>query len=212
MNITAEAKEQLLDPVDGRKIFSTMIDGKKMWVYRRNEEHQDGERNGTPNNWWLKYDRSDGYYDWVPWVDKLTKRPCFEIKIREGNHMKYKWDEWNIKGGVYCEIILNGEKVYEFRARDIEYVMAKATVLKNQILEHPFDFTNPDEMVGRKVYYREQPAIVERVILDQGCVILKKDGTGNFSKPAYWDDEMDWEEESTVKEEIFSDHIWWFRD
>lgn len=77
-------------------------------------------------------------------------------------------------------------------------------------MESPFDFSNPDKEVGRKVYYRDEPAFVERVVLDQGCVILKKDGSGDF-KRAVWDDDWD-EADSTIKDDILSNHIWWFRD
>lgn len=215
-NITVEAKEQLLDPVSGKKIFSTLINNKKMWIYKRKETHKDGERNGVPNDWWLKFDKNDGTYDWVPWVDKLTKRPCFEIKIKEGNHIKHKWDEWDIRGSVFCEIFLNGDKVYDFITRDVEYAFAKATVLKTEIMEHPFDFLNPEGEIGRKVFYREEPATIERVILDQGCVIIKKEGSEYFKTPI-WHDEDDKvgdedDRESEVKEEILSPHIWWFRD
>lgn len=211
MDTTKEAKEQLLDPVNGRKIFSTLINKKKMHVYRKSETHQDGERNGTPNDWWLKYDKPDGTHRWIPWVDKLTHRPCFEINIREGNHIKTKYGDDDIRGSVFCEIFLNGDKVYEFGTRDIEYAAAKAVVLKSELMEHPFDFTNPDKEIGRKVFYKDEPAIVERVILDQGCVILKKDAPGNFKTPV-WDDEGWEDEDSTIKEDILSDHIWWFRD
>lgn len=210
MQETKDAKTMLKNPKAISLVFTTMVSGKKMGVYKREETHEDGERNGTPNNWWLKYEKSSGY-EWIPWVDKITNRPCFEFKIREGNYVKYKYDNSDIRGSVFCEIFLNGDKVYEFGAGSIEYATARAVVLKSEIMEHPFDFSNPDGEIGRKVFYKDEPAVVERVILDQGCVILRKDAHGNFKKPI-WDDEGWEDEDSTVKEDILSDHIWWWRN
>lgn len=211
MEAVDDAKGLLKDSKYIKPVFSTLVDGRKMWVYKREKTHEDGERNGTPNNWWLMYEKRDGLYSWIPWVDKITKRPCFEFRVRENNYVKFKWDEHDIRGGVFCEIYLNGDKVYEFGARDVEYALARAAVLKSEIMECPFDFTSPDEEIGRKVYYKDEPAIIEMAILDQGCVVLKKDASGNFKKPV-WDDEGWQDEDSTVKEDILSDHIWWFRD
>ena len=71
-----------------------------------------------------------------------------------------------------------------------------------------------EKMIGRKVWWRSEPAIIKSWIgHGQACVILEPDGIDNFTMPAeFADDEVMTYEDKTVKTSIFDKHIWWFRD
>lgn len=194
-----------------RLIFNTVVNGEVCGVYSREEEHKLGEWNHCPTNWWLK--DTDG--EWVPWIDNGANRPCFEFIIKQGNYTKFKWGETQISSTNSVEIYINKRLVYTFGCGNIDYALARVQTLRIKMLEHPFNFANPDEEIGRKVWYRKQPAVIERLLLDQGCVILKKaDGTG-FDMKDPWDEKdwiSEWDGENEVKDDIFTESIWWFRD
>jgi hypothetical protein len=155
------------------KIFDIMIDQKLYPVYSiPGYEHQLGESNGCPNIWWLDYSDYEGGIDededmdepcireLVPYIDLGTHRICWEIRYRQFNRMKYKWDEWDIRNGGKCEMYANGKLVYSFYSREIGYGLSKAQSLEVTLLEHPFDFINPEKEVNRKIWYYGLPATI----------------------------------------------------
>lgn len=70
------------------------------------------------------------------------------------------------------------------------------------------------QLLGRRVYYRDTPAVVASVVtLDQGCIILKPVGADEFPPPAWaldkGDDDGDRDE---AKVDLLYPHVWWWRD
>lgn len=208
-----------------RMFSQTIVNNEVMGIYEREEKHGLGEPNGCPDNWWLKeirqYPQDDGslkeVVNWIPWIDKCIHRPCWDIEVRQRNHTKQKWGETQINSGVGVTIYCNQRPVYTFTVRDIEYALAKAQTLLIDLGEHPFNFIFPEKEIGRKVWYHNQPAIIDRLLLDQGCIMLKYDGEGGFDMKHPWDRPEDggpseWDGESSVKDDILSSNIWWFRD
>lgn len=197
-------------------IGKTIVNDQIQEIWHRDEAHQLGKDNGRNEHLWLKqtYDDIDEF-DWVPWVDISAKRPCYEVRIAEGNRGKEKWGETRITGSCIAEIFCNHKKVYEFPCRDIEYALAKTGVLLAEMREHPFDFADPESMLGRKVWYANQEAVIDSLYLDQGCVLFRKeDGTPfKLEKPWNKDDDIHdpWDERNQVKDDILSPNIWWFR-
>jgi len=198
-------------------IGKTVVNGIVQEIWNREESHSLGRDNGRNEHLWLKqtYEDIEGT-DWVPWIDIATNRPCYEVKIAQGNRTKYKWGETRINGTCQVDILCNQKKVYEFRCMDIEYGLANAQVLLAKMGEHPFDFADPESMVGRKIWYHRQAAVVDYLILQQGCIMIRKeDGTGfDLSQPWRDDDDIEdpWDNQNKVKDDIFSEQIWWFRD
>lgn len=192
-------------------IFNTVVNDQVCGVYDREEEHQLGEWNGYPATWWLK--DSDG--EWVPWIDLGTNRPCFEFNIKQGNYTKVKWNETDIRSTNSVEIYINKRLVYAFGCGSLDYALAKVSVLRIEMLEHPFNFADPDSEIGRKIWYRKQPAIIERLMLDQGCILMQKEDETGFDMTDPWDEDdwiSEWDGENKVKDDIFASDIWWFRD
>jgi len=197
-------------------IGKTVANGQLCELWRRTETHEHGRRNGMSDDIWLKQVYEDGEVEWVPWIDLSAKRPCYEVKITEGNRIKSKWGETLVYGTCSAEIWCNQRKVYEYHCRDIEYALAKAQTTIVQMGEHPFRFDDPNSEIGRRIWFYRQPAIIESLMLDQGCIMIQKDGGGVFDLSQPWDDKNDiydpWDGESVVKDDVFSDNIYWFRD
>ena len=65
--------------------------------------------------------------------------------------------------------------------------------------EHPLELNAIDfdhKAVGRKVWWRGEPAIVESFISGQACVILKPDGIPRFTvPPEFAEEEPDYYED-----------------
>ena len=67
--------------------------------------------NGCPDTWWLDYSDyketidEDGdiqepeINELTPYIDKGVNRICWEVRFKQHNYMKYKWDDWNLRSG-----------------------------------------------------------------------------------------------------------------
>lgn len=137
---------------------------------------------------------------------------CWGIKYEPHNYVRSKWDESECftSGGV--TITRNGKDFYFCRGG-----IDEARVLIRRLEEHPIflsEYGWKDKVVGRKVWWRSEPAIVRSYIDKQACVMLKPDGIEKFTTPAEFADEEgdNYYEDGDVKAEIFDSHIWWFRD
>lgn len=200
-----------------RPLFKTLIRDKVQWIYDRpGIEHELGKMNDCPSTWWLAH-ASESELTWIPWIDKGANRPCWEINVKQDNYIKYKWEEHDIRSKTSIVMKCNGQIVYEFGCNDIAYGMSKAQFKMIEMMEHPFNFMDPESEIGRRIWYKGQAAVIERLLLDQGCIIMGYRGTGaGFDMSEPWHDEDfcsdDWMGEMSVKDDIFSGSIWWFRD
>lgn len=143
----------------------------------------------------------------------------FEMTVKEYNRVriKQKWGSNSCMANMAYEgtLKLNGRVVYKENYNSRELLVAEMERLRVLITEHPFNFLEPDSEIGRKVWWKRQPAIVESIY--ENNVILKLDTTATNKKyfdssiypndPDYYD-----EQEDSVKDSIFSTNIWWFRD
>lgn len=116
------------------------------------------------------------------------------------------------------QVLRNDEIFVDFVVRDVAYAFAEAQKIITEAQEHPIPFNlrnYQDKIIDRKIYYRDQPAIITSYIDGQACVMIKPDNkTGIFRNPPHReDDDINIEEDlMEVKEYIFVDHIWWFRE
>jgi len=152
-----------------RKIFDILIREKLYPVYSiEGYEHNLGKWNGCPDTWWLDYSvyHSDNDYEvptireLIPYIDKGVHRVCWEVNYAQFNSTKYKWDEWSIRNGGICTIKANGKEVYKFHWGDLGGALAEAQHVISKISEHPFNFLNPKEEIGRKIWYYGLPATI----------------------------------------------------
>lgn len=169
-----------------RVAFEIMIDGKLRNVWDiPNYEHPNGQWNGTPATWWLELEGGE----LIPYVDKGVNRICWEINYKQTNSIKYKWDEYSIRSGGVCSIKANGKEVYRFFARDPEYAFPKAQTLTVQLLEHPYDFINPEKEEGRKIWYYGLPATISpsKSKFNPGEISVIPEYSKEIDKDTWWD-------------------------
>ena len=135
------------------------------------------------------------------------------IEYYPTNYFRNKWDENSIERGRYLVITRNEEVFYDGFMTIHE---ALSLVLDGRLDEHPLELNERDfdkKMIGRKVWFDHQPAIIERYIKGQACVILVPDNKEAFDRPGDYENDGWWEEsKSDIKCDIFSTSSNWFRD
>jgi hypothetical protein len=201
----AKAKFSKVDEKSGRiygvrKAFDILIDDKPYTVYDINDyEHPNGHWNGTPKTWWLDYsdykpvdedDEEEGedfqprIRELIPYVDKGVHRICWEIRYKQKNTVKYKWDDFDVRNGGSCQIYANGKLIYSFFSRSVDFALAKAQYMMVQLLEHPYNFLEQEDNNGRKIWYYGLPATV-KVGYEPGNIRVVPDYT-DISPETWW--------------------------
>lgn len=139
-------------------------------------------------------------------------RVLISIRIHETNYLKQSGLSGNdVRPGGSAGIFFNGVQVYEFFHRDACCAAIRCYSIVEQLKELPVSLWT-DEVVGRKIFYREVPAVVTRFIRDQGALIIQAHGEFKFPPPVWRDEDDDGEDSVDVKEDVLSPHIWWFRN
>ena len=153
------------------------------------------------------------------WAYPRDESPSFENLIEFSNvdpvqwgisynpklYIHSKWDESEICQSKSVTITRNGQPFYIMMATGIAYGIDSARCIITTISEHPLNLNQIDydiNMVGRKVWWKDEPAIIERFIGGgQAAVMLIPDGVPCFKSG-----------ETDIKDDIFSKDINWFRD
>lgn len=138
-------------------------------------------------------------------------RLCFRIEIEENNYLKtseYSGDQ--IRKSCSGKLSVNGVQCYETSHRNYEscYRSIQKFIADMEMNWNWFPL-NPEEKVGKIIGYREQLFKIERVIVDQGCFILKTIDGKPRAKFLYEEGE-DYDEPNTVKVDITSEAITWY--
>ena len=154
-----------------RKSFTVIIHNKEYDVYDIEGKEHEGF-NDTPKTWWLYYasrlpegtlPSSDSEH-WKPWSSSIN-RLIWDIQFRQTNSTKEKWGETQFRNTTIVEMYCNKKLVYSFSTwgndRGMSYAMAKAQYLQTQLCEHSYNFLNPEEMKGRKIYWYGLPATIQ---------------------------------------------------
>jgi hypothetical protein len=152
--------------------------------------------------------------------DFCGHRRLIDVEIKSSNYLKsshLSGDE--IRKSVIGSIFSDGKKVYEFFSREPDIALLRAYHLLQKLQSHESNWLSLDgryALVGRKIYYHDQPATINAFIEDQGCVIIQSEPS--FAPPRsneedeldYW---SDWKRDDhyEIKDDVLSPHIWWFR-
>lgn len=136
---------------------------------------------------------------------------CWGVRVEPYLYHRHKWDDHSIERSAGVTITRNGVPF------DTDYSYEGAMVKIGKFREHPLDLDcrrYAEKCVGRKVWYRSEPAVVTHFIEGQACVMLAPDGLERFSVPPEFanEDIMCYEDETEVKVHITDAHIWWFRE
>jgi len=178
------------------------------------------ETNPYPEKRTIREDAEYELWDEGPTRDNLIdfngSAPSWSVAFEETNYFR----KGEIREGGKCTIFRNGEKFYEVGGREMIYGLSRAQSVLMQLQEHPLNFFSRNwkkELIGRKVWYQTDPAIVESIIEDQGCVILKPDeDCVPIFQPSPWQVEDDGtmmfdDENTSAKCEYLYEKVGWFR-
>ena len=136
---------------------------------------------------------------------------CWGIKYEPHNYIRTKWGEIECYTSGGAMITRNGEDFYFCRGG-----IDEAKYVIKQLDDHPLDLNEygfAEKMIGRKVWWRSEPAVIRSWIKGQACVMLEPDGIEKFTVPAeFADEDPDYYCEGDVKSDIFDKHIWWWRE
>lgn len=227
-----------------RKEFSVYINEQKYWVYDIEGKEHEG-LNGEPTTWWLYY--SDELpSDLLPAVDSeylvpyqnSINRLCWEINIKQKNGHKHKWGSYNFSCHTSVQMICNGKLVYEFGVGlgtdGLSYAMAKVQYLQVQLVEHPYNFFEPETEEGRKIYFYGLPATIKpsswageiRIIPDYSTGLTEKNWWAKYNERrstilSYEAEDAQMEQEDFIEDQQYGSinwgsaledaHINWFR-
>lgn len=136
---------------------------------------------------------------------------CWGIRIEPYLYHRHKWDEHEIERSSGITITRNG--IPFGTAFSYEDAVIKIDQFRNHAL-HLDCRGYAENCIGRKVWWRSQPAVVTSFIAGQACVILEPDGIERFRIPPEFENAEDhwlFNEERDIKAHILDQHIWWFR-
>ena len=195
--LTLQLAKEKFGESNVRKLFEIQIGDRMYPIYSIDGyEHNLGKYNGCPDTWWLDYsiyhtdgdDEEPTMRELIPYIDKGVHRICWGVDYQQYNTTKYKWDEWDIRNGGICKITANGKPVYKFHYRDLEGALAAATNKINDLIEHPFNFINPEEEIGRKIWYYGLPATI---LLGYDVGEIKINPDYSYMTPDEWWSELE---------------------
>lgn len=171
--------------------------------------HSIGGRWGENNLWMYPRDEEPTYENLIEYYGDGCG-VCWGMKYEPHNYIRTKWDETECYTSGGAMITRNGEDFYFCRGG-----IDEARWLMKHLDEHPLDLNEyrfEEKMIGRKVWWRSEPAIITSWVKGQACVILEPYGIERFTTPPeFAHDEWMENSERSIKVDIFDKHIWWFR-
>lgn len=191
------------------------IKGRPYYVARLKDfVHTIGGHWGENNLWAYPRDEEPNYENLIEF-DSSTP-VLWGIEYKPHHYIRSKWGESEVLKGSNLFITRNGKVFDEIPNNGINYGIDKARVRIEEYNDHPLDLNSIDfdkKMIGRKIWWRSQPAKIESFIWGQACVIIVPDGIDSFETPLeFKDDDFMEEDEDYIKTHILDDHIYWFRD
>lgn len=97
------------------------------------------------------------------------------------------------------------------------YDLLDALRFIRDVTEHPMNLNDIDfdkKVVGRKIWWRDEPAIITRFNWGIGTVSFKPDGIDRFTTPKEYEDDVIeyYEDMDSIHTDIWDKHIGWFRE
>lgn len=177
-------------------------------------------RTNESGAWWVDY--TDKQEDGQPhWSNFMGERILVDVTIESWNQRRvHEWKGYDeIKASCVAKVFFNRIPVWEVSGREPRWVLARVQEDIRKLMDcdalTEFVIGKEDALIGRKIFYREQPGIITRFIEEQGCIMIQAD-PGPWL-PAPWQissdiglEDYDMSEE--IKDQILSPHIWWHRD
>ena len=99
-----------------------------------------------------------------------------------------------------------------------QYGIPKALTIISELDGKAFDHISinfESDLIGRKVFWRDQPGVITGYCKGKACVIIEPDGIEKFKAPGNMnkeDADIFENGDDFVKVELWSNDIWWFRE
>ena len=155
---------------------------------------------GTVNNQWIE-EVDDINFDGHRVLWGFSYEPYTYLKESE-----LSGKEWR-KGG-WVRFFRNGVRVYEDFCREPDNAVFRIASLLHRLQD--LDWQSIKE--GKKLYWKDTPCVIKSIILEQGSMILRVDGSERFpDMPGATEDWEKLEDPTEVKVDFLDPHIWWFR-
>ena len=160
-----------------REAFKILIGEREHQIWDIEDyEHDYGKLNNETPTYWLETE--DGTLE--PYIRTGSHRICWEINYKQTNSAKHKWGSTDLRGNGTCIIKANGKPVYSFGSSSLEYALSKAQSLVVELREHCYNFINPEEEKGRKIWYYNLPATIQPSDYHPGEIRICPDYVGEF--------------------------------
>lgn len=174
-------KSEFLTSGRPHPIFRTLINGvpREVWSIPGKLDPLQVANDSTSEYWIRLEDDADpatagekGDTGWRYYLYNHMFRGCWGISIKENHKTKIKWDELDVSKQVVGELTYNNVLVYKQYGFDAEYVLSCLQRKKIEIWEHPLGITGfvdgiEDDIVGRKIYFMDQPGVITSFNLDE---------------------------------------------
>lgn len=179
-----------------KKLFTVIIDDKERDVWDIEGKELDCG-NGEPLTWWV-YMGERMPYGLAPSVDSdnwvhyhsSIQRHLWDIKLTQINTTKEKWNSTHFNSRTKVEMWCNKKLIYSFittgTANGLSFAMAKVQYLQTILPEHCFDFFNPEDENGRKIFWKGLPATVKVSTSRSWEIGIVPDYTAGLDKEQWW--------------------------
>lgn len=175
---------------------------------------------GENDYWACRRNEKPTYHTLIKWNGYA---PYWGIRVEETNYYESGLGVGYGQGAIMyttsCWITRNGKEFYRVKAGSLESALVKAQFTLTELQEHPLNFHEIDfdkKLVGRKIYYNEQPAVLLGMSYE-GNVHIRSESPGGFRREA-WQDSIGVEDieyyegrKLEITRDLLSDKIWWFR-
>jgi hypothetical protein len=205
----------------------------ELWELNDREPHSLGTMNGESGKLWVKqigdgpFKDAPGEDEWIPWLDYIANRDCWEIHIKDGNSIKYNSFEYSITKHTTAFIKLNGNDIYQVDGNDFDfcYNIARTKIYQLKELLYTFDINLKEISYesGRKIFYKGMPAVIYQIYID-GNMYIKADYS-EVDKDIWWNEMIEpWyddysiqdldecKSDNGIKVDILSKDIYWNRN
>jgi hypothetical protein len=120
--------------------------------------------------------------------------PLWEIRVAQYARTKEKWGEEVQRTGVTYTIYLNGEEFTSGGWSTLDGAYIEAQHIIHMVEDSPCEIGSIDwreNLKCRKIWYRDQPAIIDHAYGDSVYIIPDTEAIKEFKSPESWKEE-DW--------------------
>lgn len=174
--VIIEGKEHDVWDIEGKELDCGNGEPLTYWVYM-GDRLPDGISPPIDSDNWEHYHAS-------------IQRHLWDIKFTQTNTTKEKWGSTHFRNNTNVEMWCNKKMVYSFGTtgtqNGLSLAMAKAQYLQTVLSEHSYNFFNPQEENGRKIFWKGLPATIKVSTYQSWEVGIVPDYSAGIDKQQWW--------------------------